>query len=232
MEKRNLFSYISVLVVLGLGFSSLQAACPRDSSAWVSGGIKIEANAFEYFMPDISTSRADVKMGPGASIAGFVYLDLHRYFGIQMEYVVNLKTARLFSTPYKGDLLYVGSEIPFYFVFQYGMKNCHRFYFGAGPSVAFGYYAGITTPDGRYDLYDKDGPDELSALRTCSMGFAAMMGYEFAFGLQLNVSYHLGFYNVLDARRTEVEAFPHTVSAGIGYRFGIHKHRKGGKDVR
>ncbi|MDE5543974.1 MAG: hypothetical protein K2I83_01000, partial [Bacteroidales bacterium] len=81
-------------------------------------------------------------------------------------------------------------------------------------------------------LYKKDDDTELSAMQNNSMGWVVMAGYEFPFGLQLNIAYKGAFYNVLDANRTEVGAYPYTLSIGAAYRFGLTApKRKGGGDV-
>lgn len=218
-----------------LFFSSLQAAC-RDSVRLVTGGIKVEANASGYIMPDVSKEIAEVSPGPGATLGGFVFFDFHKHFGLQMELLYHLRTARMFqytssSEAHAGDFLYAGCEVPFYLIVHWALRDCSRFYLAVGPTVEFGYYAQVKSGENRFDLYKKDDETQLSAMQDVNMGFGLSVGYEFAFGLQLNLACKVSCYNILDEHRSEVSAYPYSLSAGVAYRFGLDKG-KGGRDAR
>lgn len=168
-----------------------------------------------------------LKMGPGASLGGFVFFDIHRYFAMQFDWILHLKTSRVQAGGKPGNLVFAGSEFPLTLMVQWQMPGCHRMYFGLGPSTFVGYYASLWTSDGmRYDLYEKSNPEQEVILHYVSMGFGFNLGFEFNFGLQINASYKLGCYNMTDANRTPVRAYPHTVMVGVGYRFGL-EDRKG-----
>ena len=70
------------------------------------------------------------------------------------------------------------------------------------------------------DLYEKDQASGLPILRDSNTGLALRVGYEFACGLQVNFAYKVSLTNLLDANSNTVEMHPHTLSMGLGYRFG------------
>ncbi|MCM1170344.1 MAG: PorT family protein [Bacteroides sp.] len=224
---------IGLFIAIALALSSIQcatAACPADSGRVVSGGIKAEANSFAYKMT-VPPEVAKTIPGTGFSVGGFVFFNLHRHIALQIDVFYHFKTASVEQQGNKGHLTYLGMEIPFYVMAQWKFGNCSRLYVGTGPNVEFGYHAVIKSHGEKFDLYKKDEETELSAMQNTSMGWALMAGYEFAFGLQLNVAFKGGFYNVLDANRTEVGCYPITLSAGVAYRFGLLPAKNKDKDA-
>ena len=208
------------------------ASCPPDSGRVVSGGIKVEANAFAYLMTGVSPQVAKTTPGAGVSIGGFVFFNIHKHFALQIDVLYHFKQAYTEQHGIKANLRYLSVEIPFYVMGQWRFKDCSRLFVGTGPDVDFGYYAVLESNGEKFDLYKKDDDTELSAMQNNSMGWVVMAGYEFPFGLQLNIAYKGAFYNVLDANRTEVGAYPYTLSIGAAYRFGLTApKRKGGGDV-
>ncbi len=219
--------------LLALFFPScLQAGCSRDSVRLVTGGVKAEVNASGYFLPGVSREVVDIHPGSGASAGGFIFFDFHRHFGLQMEWLFHLRTSEMNRDIHSGDVshghfLYAGMEVPFYFVVHWDMPDCSRLYLCAGPTVDFGYFAKVRENGQWIDLYEKNDETELSAMQDVSMGLGIVFGYEFDFGLQINISAKTTGYNVLDEHRTEVGAYPYSVSAGLAYRFGVVKGGRG-----
>lgn len=194
----------------------------RDSVKVVTGGMHIDLNYSGYATRHLSSLDGHLSMGPGASLGGFIFFDIHPYFAMQFDWILHLKTSRLQIPESPGTMVFAGSEFPLTLLAQWKFPSSHRIYFGLGPSVFFGYYASLWSKDGsHYDLYQKNNPQQEVTLNYISMGFGLTLGFEFNFGLQVNASYKMGCYNMTDANRTPVRAYPHTVMIGVGYRFGL-----------
>ena len=215
--------FLTVGLLSVLGFGRAFASCPSDSGqvVTVTGGLKVEANDFAYILKGVPSSAAKTTPGVGCSVGGFVFFDIHKSLALQIDLFYHFRQTKVEQQGNTGDLYSLSVELPFYVMGQWRFKDCSRLYLGTGPTVEFGYYAVIKGQGGTFDLYQKDDETELSAMQNTSMGWAILLGYEFAFGLQLNVTYKGGFYNVLDANRTEVGAYPCALSLGVGYRFGL-----------
>ncbi len=218
--RRGSVLFLTLFLMI-LGIRPVAAVCPADSGRVVSGGIKVEVNDFSYLLTGVSPEVARTVPGIGSSIGGFVYFNLHKNIALQLDVLYHFKTALVERQGGKGHLTYLGIEVPFYVMGQWRFGNCSRLYVGTGPNVEFGYHAVICSNGEKFDLYKKDDDTELSAMQNTSMGWVVTVGYEFAFGLQFNITYTGGFYNVLDANRTEVGCYPMTFRAGVAYRFGL-----------
>lgn len=194
----------------------------RDSVKIVTGGLHLDFNYSGFATRHLSPESGKLRMGPGASLGGFVFFDIHRYFAMQFDWILHLKTSQLQVPGSGGTLVFAGSEFPLTMMTQWQFPSQDRIYLGLGPSVFFGYYASLWGQDGsHYDLYRKDNPQQEVTLHYVSMGFGITIGYEFRFGLQVNASYKLGFYNLADPNRTSIRVYPHTWMVGVGYRFGL-----------
>lgn len=208
-----------------------KAGCSHDSVRLVTGGLKGEANLSGYFFPALSRDMVHVDPGFGGTFGGFVFFDFHRHFGLQMEWLYHVRMAYVHQQDHKGQLFYAGFEVPLYWSVQWVLDRCDRIFLLFGPTVEYGYKAQIFEKNDVIDLYRKDDETQLSAMKDVSMGWSLAFGYEFRFGLQVQVSCKVGFYNILDANRSEVEAYPYALSAGLAYRFGAMRG-KGGRNGR
>lgn len=217
-----------------LCFSAQAGGRGYDSVRLVTGGIKAETNVSGLFFPGVSPEVVDVEAGAGATVGGFIFFDFHPRFGLQMELLYHVRTAKaMVSGPegQGGSIFYAGCEVPFYFAVQWRLAHCGRLFLHFGPTVEFGYVARIWENGRAIDLYAKDEETELSAMKDLSMGWALAFGYEFRFGLQLHAVSRLGFYNLLDAGRSHISAYPYAFSVGVSYRFGALAG-KGGRHGR
>lgn len=219
--QRRSFPFLIIFILSGLGFNQVFAYQPTDSIKVITGGIKLEANASAYIITNVPSTVAKTTPGMGASIGGFVFFDIHRHVALQIEVLYHFRQNSVLQQGNQGTLLYLGVEVPFYVMGQWCFGNGSRLFVGTGPNADFGYYAVIKSKNEKFDLYQKDNETELSAMQNTSMGWAVMIGYEFCFGLQLNLAYKGGFYNVLDDHRTHIGSYPYSLSAGVAYRFGL-----------
>ena len=189
--------------------------------AHVSWGVRGEANLSGFIVQgsDVVTSC----MRPGATLGGFVRFDLPRNFFLQGELLFHYKQSQLDVFHVSSHYQYGGEEISFYAGYQWQTASV-KWFAGIGMVGEFGYCAWLTNRFMRIDLYEKKGPSALSAMKSHNSAVGAMLGVEFPCGVQLQVGYRVAVVNILDANRTLLTLLPHSVSLGVGYRFGA-KHR-------
>ncbi|MDR1172490.1 MAG: PorT family protein [Bacteroidales bacterium] len=197
---------VTVAAVLGLGFTAANAQN-------ISAGIKADANMSNFILKDMRGASNDMKFG--ASLGGFMKVDIAEHFAIQPELLFHYKTSKMkmstskmkMSTS-KTDFEYWGVEVPVYALGQWNSGN-GRFYAGVGPYIGCGFSAEYKK--GNIDLYDTD------YLKRLDFGGGATVGYEFRNGLQINAGYKIGFLDMIDHGNGKM--FPQTVSLGLGFRF-------------
>ncbi len=88
---------------------------------------------------------------------------------------------------------------------------------GVGPYAEYGLWARSKQGIVETNLY-KEYDSEEAALKRFNAGAAVTVGYEFNFGLQVNVSYKIGVLNSLNKSAGDAAMRPSMVSVGIGYR--------------
>ena len=201
---------LSLALVLGLGLTHINA----QNAGKISFGVKEDANMSNFNLSDMPGVKSD--FGFGATIGGFTKIDISRHFALQPELLLNWQNSTLKFDGKENDYQYWGLEIPVYAVGQVKLTNGGRAYIGIGPYARLGLSAKNTTID--EDLYKKNGSTK-AFMQRGDVGAGAMIGYEFAFGMQINASYKYGFLNVLDADSDNSTMNNQMISFGIGYTF-------------
>ncbi len=191
---------VTLAVVLGLGFTTVNA---QD----ISAGIKADANISNFILKDMGDVSSNMKFG--ASLGGFMKVDITEHFAVQPELLFHYKMSEIELLGDKTDFEYWGVEVPVYAVGQWNAGN-GRFYAGVGPYIGCGFSAKYKTGD--IDLYDTD------YMKRLDFGGGATIGYEFGNGIQINAGYKIGFLNMLDTDG-DAKMLPQTVSLGVGFRF-------------
>ena len=102
----------------------------------------------------------------------------------------------------------------------YEVAAGQRIHLGVGPYTEFGLSAKFKKGGTRNDLYERASQEDLPAIKDSNTGFGVMAGYEFAFGLQVNISYKVSVSNLLDANSGTARFHPQAFSLGVAYRFG------------
>lgn len=203
---------LTFAVVFGLGVL-------QSNAQSISGGIKADANTSNFLLKDMDGSKSN--LGFGASLGGFMKVELTENFAIQPELMFHFKNSEMEvkATGEKTDYQYFGTEIPIYFVGQTVIGN-GKFYIGVGPYVGFGFDAKYKVSGAdNIDLYKKDKQTDKAAMQRWDLGAGAMIGYELVSGIQINVGYKMGFINALDAGKDNSKMRNQTISLGLGYRF-------------
>lgn len=191
---------IGVILLLGIGTGQVYAQL-------VSIGTKAEANLSNFIVKDMP--KVNSEMGFGGTIGAFVKLDVVRGFALQPELLVHYQTSKWKEEGKKRDYDYWGLEIPVYAMGQWKTRVGHRYYIGIGPYVGLGLNAKLDKP--KYKMYKED------FLKRFDFGGKAMIGYEFANGLQINAGYKMGFLDLVDKGKGKLRS--QTISLGVGYRF-------------
>lgn len=197
---------LSIALLVGLG--SVQ----NSNAQTISMGVKAEANTSSFLLTDLPNLESN--MGFGASVGGFMKVDLSENFAIQPEVMFHFKNSqqKIKSTGIKTDYQYFGAEIPVYALGQCSLGD-GRFYGGVGPYVGFGFDAKNKNNGIKIDQYKND------LMKRFDFGAGAMLGYEFSNRMQINASYKMGLINTLDKGSNDSKMRNQTISLGLGYRF-------------
>ena len=198
---------LTVALAMGLGVAGINAQN-------VSKGVKAETNMSNFILDDMPGVESG--FGVGAGVGGFLKIDFGEYFSLQPELLFHWQNSTLKQGGLESDIQYWGMEIPLYAVGQLTLENNDRAYIGIGPYGRLGFSAKNTTAD--INLYDEIGGAD-AFMQRGDVGAGVMIGYEFAFGMQINASYKYGFLNVLDAGSDNSMMNNQMISFGIGYRF-------------
>lgn len=192
--------FLAIVLFLSIGAIGVNAQI-------ISLGIKAEANGSNFLLSDMSGAKS--MMGTGGTFGGFIKLDLLDNLALQPEILFNYQTSKIKVSDVKNDFEYMGLEIPVYVMGQWTVSSGHRFFAGVGPYVGFGLSAKYKDPD--INLYDSDEFQRLD------FGAKAMIGFEFANGIQINAGYKLGLLNL--KKEGDGKMLTEVMSLGVGYRF-------------
>jgi hypothetical protein len=202
----------AIIMMVGVAPASAQGIVSLIKSR-VSVGVKGEGNYSGFLFKDAGDMKST--MGVGGGFGGFIKFDITRHIAIQQDFMFVYQTSDLEQNGTKDTYQYLGSEVPIYITGQWGTLSGGRIYAGVGPYLSMGFTAKMKDSD--LNLYKK--VDGTTPMKRFSGGAAAYIGYEFFFGLQVNVNYKIGATNILDRKIGDTKMFPHSISAGIGYRF-------------
>lgn len=179
----------------------------------ISWGVKAEANISNFLLNNMSGYKST--MGAAAGIGGFLKFDFGQYFALQPELLFCNQNSTLKLNGRGSDFQYWGMEVPVYAMGQLIQENGDRAYIGIGPYGKLGFSARNTSANINY--YKKNG--ESRFMQPGDVGVAALIGYEFCFGMQINASYKYGLLNQLDNASGNSFLRNQLISLGIGYRF-------------
>ena len=222
----------TVLLFIGLGLLSARAQQTEvtrhatdthqdnpDKKLTVSGGVKLEANYSNFLHSGITGGESSLQ--PGITSGGFINLGIMKNFSIQGELLFHYKESDFeWSNTEHGQFQYWGMEVPIYVMYHWQMEKGQRIHLGVGPYTEFGLSAKFKKGGTRNDLYERASQEDLPAIKDSNTGFGVMAGYEFAFGLQVNISYKVSVSNLLDANSGTARFHPQAFSLGVAYRFG------------
>ena len=195
---------LGVLFLLSMGITQVNAQT-------ISGGFKVDADMSGFLitkMPDVKS-----KSGFGASLGGFMKIELSESFAIQPELLFKSRHSKLEykSVDVKTGYSYFGAEIPVYALGQFQLGD-GKFYGGVGPYIGYGFSAKYKEGDIKEDVY-KEGD-----MKRFDFGAGVLIGYEFSNKMQINAGYQMGLANLLKGKG-DVKYRNHELSLGLGYHF-------------
>lgn len=208
----------------------------------VSMGALLQANfAGEHMYIDKSDfDGAGIAAYPGFGIelGGFIDYHITRKIAIEVQVIAGLQNGRYVATDkdlgflfwqkrpstFLADVRFVGLDIPVYFIYSIPAGAGH-FNLGAGifTHITFDAWSpgdrSFVTPYNRVISKDDVTGKTKYALSDGHAGLGFQVGYEFASGLQINLS---GKYSVIDIINYESKqsyAHPYKLSMGLGWHF-------------
>ena len=202
----------------------------------VSLGVLVQAN---FAGEDMYIAEPGLSAYPGfgAEIGGFIDYHMTKRLMIEVQAIVCLQNGSYVSTDrdlgflfwhkrpvnYLADMRLVGMDIPIFFTYAHPV-GAGNFRIGAGffTHITFAAWCpgdkDFITPYRRIIEIKESGKPRY-ALNDSHAGIGGHFGYEFPFGLQINMSIK---YSVLDIINYESKidyAHPYKVSLGVGWHF-------------
>lgn len=209
--KRIVF-VVAIIIMVGIAPVNAQGIVSLIKSR-LSMGVKGEANYSGFLFEDVDNMKST--MGTGGGLGGFIKFEITKHIALKQDLMFIYQTSELTQDGVKDTYQYFGGEMPIYIMGQWGTPLGGKFYGGIGPYLFMGFKARMKNSD--LDLYKK--VDGVVPMKRYGGGATAQIGYQFFFGLDVNVSYKIGVTNMLDGVYGDSKMLPHSVSAGIGYRF-------------
>ena len=200
--------------ILAIAVCVLLAATQLNAQSRASFGVKGEASMANLLFDDMPGYKSD--FGVGAGIGGFLKVDLGKNFAIQPELLFQWQNSTIKNGGAEHDFEYWGMEVPIYAMGQLKTETGDRAYIGIGPYLGLGFSAKDKTAD--VNLYKKNGASD-PFMHRGDIGAGVLVGYEFAFGMQINATYKYGLLNRLDADSDNSTMRGQSITLGIGYRF-------------
>lgn len=208
----------------------------------VTLGVLLQANFSGEYMyidkSDFDGSGLTAYPGFGVELGCFVDYHITRKLSVEVQAIVGLQNGSYVATDkdlgflfwqkrptsYLADMRLVGLDIPIYLIYALPVGAGH-FNFGAGlfTHITFDAWSpsdrSFVTPYKRIISTDDVTGKNRYALSDGHAGLGFQIGYEFASGLQINLS---GKYSVIDIINYESKnsyAHPYKLSMGLGWRF-------------
>lgn len=157
---------------------------------------------------------------PGFTIGGFMNLWFKEWIGIRPELNLNFKQTVLGWDDNSGKMQSFGIEVPIYVMGRLDVFRKHHILFGIGPYTEFSCYARWMIGDRNVDLLEIH-ESGTPMIQDTQSGFGAILGYEFGNGLNIDISYRLCCFNILQPNTSQgVSLYPQSISLGLAYKFG------------
>lgn len=208
----------------------------------VSGGVFAGVNINDFIITrDHHTMSSHERVG--AELGGFLDFSLSKHFAIQPQVIFTAHQNYFAATDTTNRLWSFGMEIPIYFLGRFGNLRQGYFQFGGGIFTHFTFASNT----GKYKNVDESTqpavtpkkakantePTEykfdysrLYTLHNNHFGVCVTAGYEFSFGMQINLQYKVslsdiaGFYNEMKGQQiADALIYPQSISLCFGYRW-------------
>ena len=232
---RRLFLFI----LLGLACAQTLRAQDADSLKIkpVSVGVIFQANYAGESMY-IDEFHLSAYPGGGAETGVFLDYNLTRYLSVEVQLLLAIQNGSYVASDYDpgflfwhrrrvstlADLRLFGMDIPFYLIGIIPVSD-GSIRLGAGPYTHFTFNSWIPGDDGFVTPYKRIvSEDEATgkpryALSDTHAGFGIQAGYEFDFGLQLNLGFKYSILDIINYESENSHAHPYKLTFGMGWRF-------------
>lgn len=203
----------------------------------VTGGVLIGGNFSDFVIKRHNGRPVNSYMRAGLEFGGFLDFRVTRHFSIEGQALITVEQNRFqVDTTFNDRMWNFALEIPVYFMGRFGNSEKGYVQFGAGPYTHFTMASNVGS---RWDNGSERQPTEeeiirqeiendykdLYKLHSNHFGVAAMVGYEFPFGLQIFASYKISLSDIAtfygNNRGTEIaraSLYPQRISLNVGYR--------------
>lgn len=196
---------MSILTVFG----SINAQPFKEK---LSMSIKGEANCSNFILSDMDGIKSTIGFGGGAGIS--TKFEILKNFAILEDCMFTYSSSELKLDGKKDTYQYFGLVTSIYAMGQWDTSGGGRIYGGVGPYFTTGFKAKLKDSD--LSLYKKGNQIKMKRV---TAGISVLLGYEFAFGFQINASYKIGLTNDLDTKIVDSKMRAQSISMGIGYHF-------------
>lgn len=228
---------ICLLATLFTGALQARVFIPNDSTEQprqvVTGGFKLNATLSGMLLHNIyagaPASSLPITASPHVSgeIGGFIDFNCTKHLVVQVNLLLGAEHLYLHSGSIQDDLWIFGMNIPVYLLgrFEFGKRGAVQF--GGGPFTTFVFRGMMygdsslekTDPFRRVYSADELTGEEQMLLSDNYSGLGITLGYEFWFGLQINLGYQCAISDILNYPHTGSYALPQKGYVGIAYRF-------------
>ena len=215
----------------------------------VSGGVLAGANLSNFIITRDHHTMSSY-MHVGGELGGFLDFSLSKHFAIQPQVLFTAQQNK-FAMKEGEDVFKLnglwsfGMDIPIYFLGRFGNREKGYIQFGGGIFTHFtfasntGKYKNVDNPStpaqtpARITAAESTESTEytydysrLYSLHNNHFGVCATIGYEFKFGMQINVQYKVslsdiaGFYSEMKGQKVaDALIYPQCISLVLGYRW-------------
>ncbi|MGM9811146.1 MAG: hypothetical protein ACI30J_09815 [Paludibacteraceae bacterium] len=216
-----------------VGYELPRPACGEGAGGGATQGGAVGSNIPTSREPHplrISTNpSAPISAVPRVSgeIGGFIDFNCAPHFVVQVNLLLGAEHLLLRNGTTQDDLWIFGMNMPIYLLGRYEFGRRGAVQFGGGPFTTFvfrGLMYGDSSPeytDPFRRIYSADEltGEEQMVLSDNYSGLGITVGYEFWFGLQINLGYQWAISDILNYPHTDSYALPQKGYLSIAYRF-------------
>lgn len=198
----------------------------------VSGGVLAGANMSNFII-----TRNHIPMSSymriGAELGGFLDFSITKHFAVQPQVIFTAHQNYFAATDTTNTLWSFGIDIPIYFLGKFGNLEKGYIQFGGGLFTHFTFASNIRDKYRNWDdptpvkpSTDPNDYSDLYRLHDNHFGICAMVGYEFPFGMQINLSYKVSISDITSFYQqkkgdpvADALIYPQSISLHFGYRW-------------
>lgn len=220
MKRLPLLLLLAILPVLSL------RAQDADSLKFppVSLGVLLQ-NSLSGELMHVQETRLDTNAGLGMEIGGFIDYNITPRLSFELQLILALQGLGHITREKDELITLFGMDIPLYFVAAFPVRE-NRLRIGAGPFAHITFDAWnssdreLVTPYRQIISVDDITGQPQYALNNYYGGIGLLAGWEFPFGLQINLGASYSVMDILNyAHSASSYDHPYKITLGLGWRF-------------